>query len=178
MSETSKGVAVAGVDQSVPKEPETHPELLPETKEHARLQLPSRRSTVALITAITGLISAFAAYHRTPPEPTAKEGYVTLQKAFVAQGDEIEALGKDLLALRASFEAYARAKEGEESVTQKLNGPNVLPPVEVRVRQQAQAVYAADAAAPPPASSVVVIPSARTAPPRRKPLPDVSELGR
>ena len=127
---------------------------------------PSRRSTTALITAIAGLISAFAAFQRTPPEPTAKEGYVVLQKAFAEQSTEMEALKDDVLRLRSSFEAYARAKEGPANVTPRPepDAPVPLAPIEVRVQSPTTAT-----------SSLVVIPSARP-PTTQRPLPNVSEI--
>lgn len=136
--------------------------------------LPSTRSLVALLTAIAGLVAAIAAFQRTPDEPTAKASYVVLQTAFLEQQADVEGLKKDVLSMRASFEAYARAKEGESNVvaTADAGAPEGSPPpVEVHVRPTPSAPAAA-----PASSRVVVIPSARAAAPARAPLPSVSDL--
>ena len=96
---------------------------------------PSFRSLVALVTAITGLVTAIAAFRRDQPEETAKESYVVLQKAFMGQQAEVEDLKKDVLSMRSSFEAYVRAKEGDGNVKPSANAPpDTIPPVEVLVR--------------------------------------------
>ena len=139
--------------------------------------LPSTRSLVALVTAIAGLVGAIAAFQRTPDEPTAKESYVVLQKAFLEQQIEVDGLKKDVLSMRASFEAYARAKEGDTNVVSVSQDaappPGAIPPVEVHVRPTPSVAFSS---APPAASRVVVIPSARAAAPSRPPLPSVSDL--
>ena len=142
-------------------------------------RLPSTRSLFALVTAITGLVTAIAAFRRTPDEPTAKESYVVLQKAFLEQQSEVDGLKKDVLSVRASLEAYVRAKEGEANVvpapvpSSSSTPPDTLPPVAVHVRP----TPSSSPHAPPSSSArVVVIPSARAAVPRPTPLPDVREL--
>lgn len=137
--------------------------------------LPSTRSLVALITAIAGLVAAIASFQRTPDEPTAKESYVVLQKAFLEQQIEVDGLKKDVLSMRASFEAYARAKEGDTNVVQSNAPapPGAIPPVEVHVRPTPSTAFSS---ATPAASHVVVIPSARAAAPSRPALPSVHDL--
>lgn len=140
--------------------------------------LPSTRSMIALVTAITGLVAAIAALNRTPDEPTAKASYVVLQKAFIEQQIEVDGLKKDVLSMRASFEAYARAKEGDTNVVPTVAPTdattNTIPPVEVHVRPTPASPVTSSAS--PAASHVVVIPSARAPAPPRPPLPNVRDL--
>ena len=131
----------------------------------------SMRSTVALVTAITGLVSAIVAFRHVPEEKTAKESYVVLQTAFNEQQDELDALRKDVLELRQSFAAYARAKEGSEAVAPKPATDAALPPVEVHVRPTPPASSASGSSH----STLVIIPSARPTVSQR-PLPDVRDV--
>jgi hypothetical protein len=123
---------------------------------------PSRRSTAALITAIAGLLSAFAAFRRQPPEPMAKESYQVLQKAFIEQGTELDEVRKDLATLRTSFEEYLKAKEGPSNVATEPNGGTK--PTKVQVQPSPPAT---PTAAPP----VKAVPTSKPAPP-----PDYSVL--
>lgn len=132
------------------------------------------RSTLALVTAITGLVSAIAAFKHTPEEKTAKESYVVLQHAITEQAIEIDGLKKDVLSLRAAFESYVRAKEGDGNVVPRQPAPaDVIPPVEVHVRPTPSSSSAPSSSAAPP--RVVVIPSARP-PVTQRPLPDVRDV--
>lgn len=137
---------------------------------------PSMRSTVALVTAITGLVSAIAAFRHVPEEKTAKESYVVLQGAYAAQAAEVDGLKRDVLDLRASFEAYVRAKEGDGNVvaTQPSppSPPDTVPPVEVHVRPTPHSSVQPSSTTPP---RVVIIPSARP-PVTQRPLPDVRDV--
>lgn len=136
---------------------------------------PSKRSTAALITAVAGLISAVAAFTRAPQEPTAKESYTVLQKAFKEQTEEIEQLQKDTQSLRSAFEDYARAKEGKDNVVTDPNGLNVLPPVQIKVTQAAPS----SSSTPHKPPKLVILPASRK-PPESKPapLPDFSVVQR
>lgn len=139
--------------------------------------IPSTRSAVALLTAVTGLVTAIAAFRHVPEERTAKESYVVLQAAFTEQQAEIEVMKKEVVNLRGSLEAYVRAKEGDGNVVPQQGPPEALPPVEVHVRPTPPvAVSLAPTSAPPPPARVVVIASARPAAPKPTPLPDVNEL--
>lgn len=135
---------------------------------------PSKRSTAALITAVAGLISAVAAFTRAPQEPTAKESYTVLQKAFKEQTEEIEQLQKDTQSLRSAFEDYARAKEGKDNVVTDPNGPSTRPPVQIKVM-----TAPSSSSAPHEPPKLVILPASRK-PPESKPapLPDFSVVQR
>lgn len=135
---------------------------------------PSMRSTLALVTAITGLVSAIAAFRHVPEEKTAKESYVVLQRAFEGQQAEVEGLKKDVLSMRSSFEAYVRAKEGDSNVMPRApldsGHAGIIPPVEVRV-----APTPSSATTPAREQRVILIPSARPSV-AQYPLPNVHEV--
>jgi hypothetical protein len=75
-----------------------------------------RPPVVTLITAIVGLLTAIAAWKKPPEEPTAKEGYVVLSKAVEQLALDQQKNREDVANLRASFEAYVKAKEGAHNV--------------------------------------------------------------
>jgi len=146
---------------------------------NASRSAPSTRSTLALVTAITGLVSAIAAFSHVPEEKTAKESYVVLQHAFIDQQAEVEDIKKEVVALRKSLEAYARAKEGDMNVIPKDSPPENIPPVEIHVRPSPSAV-ASTATSPASISSSgvsrVVTISATKPGATPRPLPDIRDI--
>ena len=97
----------------------------------------STRSLVALITAVTGLVGAFSAYHKPHDEPIAKESYLVLQQASERLTAKTETLQSRLDAQQRAFEDYVRAKEGEANVEPQPAplAPGQAPSLRVRVRQ-------------------------------------------
>ena len=76
----------------------------------------SLRSLIALITAVTGLVGALAAYHKTPEERIARESYTVVQPVIDKLTAKVAALTDRLDANQRAFEDYVKAKEGEANV--------------------------------------------------------------
>lgn len=93
----------------------------------------SLRSLVALVTAITGLVTAIAALRKPPEEPANKVSYETLQKAVDDLNKEDQGLRTDLVNLRNSFAEYVQVKEGSSAFVPSVASSASAAPLTIEV---------------------------------------------
>jgi hypothetical protein len=132
----------------------------------------SLRSLIALITAVTGLVGALAAYHKAPEERLAKESYTVVQPAIDKLTAKVTALTDRLDANQRAFEEYVRAKEGEANVEPQPAplAPGQAPSLRVHVKPSRP--HPAPSAVP----SVAVTGAVMTSTPPPPPPPDHQDV--
>jgi hypothetical protein len=147
-----------------------------------RLSLKSEIGIAAtMITSISALIASLATWQRAPQEPVAKLGYEVLQQAYLSTQNEIKDLRKSQEDQTKAFQAYVKAKEGEDNVSIEPDVPNqVMPALRVQVQPSRKLVplirrNGTIAPTSPPEMKEIVLPSTKSVT-ISKSIPDFASL--